>query len=200
MNADSKDSMSVKTRDGDTPAWLKLVRSQFMNDYGMIFVLLLLCGLFSLLTLKEQHPTGAAAGERVAELISANKSNANVLIVTRNTSEDRLFSEAAESKLTDIGANVLATVNGQPADVRKAIEQVLADGNSIDAIAANDVTAKWSVYARFESVGSDKCVTPHALSMARLFEAEQHSWRRKPDGDLRDHRDRDDHGDHHWRN
>ena len=153
-------SGSTGSQPGDTPAWLKLVQSQFMNDYGMIFVLLLLCGLFSLLTLKEQHPTGAAAGERVAELIAAKQSNANVLVVTRDTSEDRLFSGAAKSKLTEIGANVLATVNGQPADVRKAIEQILADGNSIDAIAANDVTAKWSVYDRFESVGGDKCVTP----------------------------------------
>jgi ribose transport system permease protein len=134
--------------------------SQFVSDYGMVFVLLLLCALFSILTLKQQHPTGAAAGTQVANKISAANDNAFVLIVTRNTAEDLAFSDAARAQLEANGTTVLATVNGGPADVRAAIEQTLADNKAIDAIAANDVTAKWSVYDRFESVGSAKCVTP----------------------------------------
>lgn len=149
MNSDSDSVQPKLTTVGDS----RRPGGQFVGDYGMIFVLLLLCGLFSLLTLKEQHPTGAVAGTQVAELISAQVSNANVLIVARDTAEDRLFSKAAAAGLTAAGANVLATVNGQPADVRKAIEQIEASGGKIDAVAANDVTARWTVFDRFETVG-----------------------------------------------
>lgn len=135
-------------------------QSQFVTDYGMVFVLLLLGILFSVLTLKEQHPTGATAGGEVANKIIAAHGQAKVLIVTRDTADDRKFSEAAESRLKAAGANVLATVNGSPADVRRAIEQIHAEGKSIEAIAANDVTAKWNVYDRYASVGSEKCMTP----------------------------------------
>lgn len=40
------------------------------------------------------------------------------------------------------------------------MESILSEGKTIDAIAANHVTAKWTVYDRFPSVGSGKCVTP----------------------------------------
>ena len=40
------------------------------------------------------------------------------------------------------------------------IESILAKSEEIDAIAANDVTAKWIVYDRYPSVGSGKCVVP----------------------------------------
>ncbi len=140
----------------------RLALKRFVSDYGMVFVLLLLAVSFSVLTFHEQHPTGAAAGTQVAaRVISEVGDAANVLIVTRDTQEDRAFSAAAARRLTKSGATVLATVNGGPADARQAIESILEQGQSIDAIAANDVTAKWSVYDRFESVGGERCVTPN---------------------------------------
>lgn len=142
------------------PRHVEFRRSPFIDDYGMVFVFLLLCLFFSMLTLKDQHPTGAAAGEQVANLIGDAQENARVLIVARDTEEDRAFSDAASRQLRQRDAIVLDTVNGSPADVRRAIEKILADGKTINAIAANDVTAKWSVYDRFESVGAGKCVTP----------------------------------------
>ncbi len=42
-----------------------------LSDYGMVLVLLLLCALFSALTLAEQHPTGAAAARQVAAAIAS---------------------------------------------------------------------------------------------------------------------------------
>ena len=38
------------------------MRSRFVADYGMVFVLLLLCGYFSWATDAEQSPVGAAGG------------------------------------------------------------------------------------------------------------------------------------------
>ena len=142
------------------PLSAKLSNHQFVTDYGMVFVLLLLCLLFSLLTLKEQHPTGAAAGRQVAEKIATSAADVSVIVVTRDTAEDREFSAAAVKQLESLGANVLDAVNGGPADVRQAIGRAIQAGHIIDAIAANDVTAKWNVYDRFAEVGSEKCVTP----------------------------------------
>lgn len=138
-----------------------LLDNPFVRDYGMIFVLLLLAGLLSLLTVKEQHPTGEDAGRQVASVIlTEHGQHAQVLIVTRDTAEDRAFAGAAEARLQAGGASVLANVNGSATDARQAIDTILAQGKRIDAIAANDVTAKWSVYDRFPSVGSQKCVKP----------------------------------------
>ncbi|MFK7777116.1 MAG: hypothetical protein QM501_03185, partial [Gimesia sp.] len=139
----------------------KILNSPFIRDYGMIFMLLMLVTLFSLLTVKQQHPTGASAGKQVAKTILAEYGNeVRVLVVTRSTEEDRAFAQAVVKQLKKSGADVLGDVNGSAADARKAIESIHSKGQKIDAIAANNVTAKWTVYDRFPSVGSDKCVTP----------------------------------------
>ncbi len=39
---------------------------KLLSDYGMLWMLALLCGLFSVLTLKEQQPRGAVAAEQIA--------------------------------------------------------------------------------------------------------------------------------------
>jgi ribose transport system permease protein len=132
-----------------------------VRDYAMIFVLLLLVGLFSVLTLKQQNPTGAEAGRQVADLILAQSGDqARVVIVGRSTEQDRQFAEAARERILERGGVVLAVVHGGAPDARRALEEIVATGQSIDAIAANSVTARWSVYDRFPSVGSEKCVTP----------------------------------------
>lgn len=140
---------------------MKLLDRPFIRDYGMVFVLLLLAGLFSALTVRQQHPTGEDAGRQVADFIVARHGKpARVLIVTRNTDEDLAFARACEQRLNATGASVLANVNGAAPDAKRAIESILTKGDEIDAIAANDVTSKWTVYDRFPSVGSAKCVVP----------------------------------------
>jgi ribose transport system permease protein len=144
---------------------LTILDQPFMRDYGMVFVLLLLAILFSCLTLKQQHPTGEDAGRQVADLIVAKAgSRARVLIVTRDTAEDLAFGQAASKRLKSAGANVLDMVHGSAPDAKQAIEQILARGEEVDAIAANDVTAKWTVYDRFPTVGSEKCVVPSSYT------------------------------------
>ncbi|MFT5127789.1 MAG: ribose transport system permease protein [Rhodothermales bacterium] len=130
----------------------------FIRDYGMIFVLLLLGALFSILTFKEQHPSGADAGTQVAEQILANSAASAVVVVGRDTEDDREFTAAAESALSAGGGSVIAVVNGAPADVRRALEA--ASDQKVSAIATNNVTAKWTVYDAVEGVNSEMCVTP----------------------------------------
>lgn len=135
--------------------------SRFISDYGMIFVLLLLIVLFSALTIAEQNPTGVDAGRQVAtRIVDRYGDSAGVIIVTRDTVDDRVFAEAIEARLADLGPTVLATVHGSPADARQAIEGILARNESIDAVAANSATSNWVIYERFDEVGRDKLVIP----------------------------------------
>lgn len=149
-----------------------LLQIPFVRDYGMLFVLLLLGGLFSLLTIKLQHPTGEDAGRQVADLIvSRHGSQARVLIVTRNTRDDLIFAEAADKRLKAAGVTVVQNINGSPLDVRRAIEAAIGRRETIDAIAANDVTAKWTVYDQYPAVGSGRCVIPTPYSWPDFLKA-----------------------------
>lgn len=132
---------------------------RFFADYGMVWALLVLVALFSYLTLEQQHPTGADAGRQVArKVLATHGKHANVLIVARDTADDRAFSAAAAAELGD--ANLLATINGGPAELRRALAQIVAANDAVDAIAANHATSKWTVYDAFPAVGRQKCMTP----------------------------------------
>jgi ribose transport system permease protein len=131
-----------------------------LADYGMIFVLLALVLLFAVLTYAEQHPTGADAGRQVADRVLDEFEAPSVLIVARDIREDREFTAAAQARLEDRGAKVIEVINGGPADARRAIEQALAAGKTIDAIVANDVTAQWTIYERYPEVGNARLRTP----------------------------------------
>lgn len=135
-----------------------------MADYGMIFVLLVLVLLFSALTFEQQHPTGIDGGHQVAqqiiETLTPQNADGGVIIVTRDTAEDRAFAQSAEQVFEQADINVLAIVNGAPSDARAAMQSAIDAGQKIVAIAANDVTAKWSIYDAMPSVGRDKVHTP----------------------------------------
>lgn len=138
-----------------------LALGRFISDYGMVFVLLLLVVLFSLLTIAQQNPTGVDAGKQVASrIVDRYGESAGVIIVTRDTADDRIFANAIETRLADLGPVVRATVHGSPADARRAIEAIFERGESIDAVAANNATSNWVIYDRFEAVGRDKLVIP----------------------------------------
>jgi len=141
------------------------LNSPFIRDYGMVFMLLFLAFLFSLLTINEQHPTGGDAGRQVANsILEQYGKSANVLIVTRDIAEDIAFADAAAQQLEKSGATVLGRVAGSALDAKQAIDATLASGKTIDAIAANQSTAKWTVYDRYPSVGASKCVVPKSYT------------------------------------
>ena len=132
-----------------------------VNDYGMVFVLLLLIAVLSALTLEKQNPTGAEAGRLVAKkIIARDGTSATVVIVAESTPVDEAFVRGAQETFVQRGVNVAASVTGKPVDGRRAIESVLASGKQIDAVAATGDTASWTIYDRFESVGQAKCVSP----------------------------------------
>ncbi|MCA9053144.1 MAG: ABC transporter permease [Planctomycetaceae bacterium] len=136
-----------------------------VRDYGMSIVLVVLILLFTGLTIGEQHPNGVEAGREVADAILADHgAEASVLIVTRKTTDDLAFAEGARERLTAGGVTIVGPVHGAPADATRTIRELLAEGRHIDAIAANEATAAWTVYDKFPEVGAEKCVAPAATT------------------------------------
>jgi ribose/xylose/arabinose/galactoside ABC-type transport system permease subunit len=96
--------------------------SRFVRDYGMLGVLLLLCVLFSVLTLHEQYPTGTQAAAALAEkLPSIAPKGCGVLIVVRGSHEDSLFVASLKQKIEESGYAIRGIISGDPEAVRAAL-------------------------------------------------------------------------------
>ncbi|HVV98708.1 MAG TPA: hypothetical protein VHB77_00120, partial [Planctomycetaceae bacterium] len=138
---------------------------RLLTDYGMIFVLLLLCAFFSVVTLSEQSPTGEAAARQVAKMLESRFGQSpRVLIVARNQADDALFANRLETTLANSQAKVLAVVKGEPQDARAALQKIAASGESLDAIACTRATAAWLVFSDlktdFPALGDPQLVQP----------------------------------------
>ena len=135
-----------------------IFNSDFIREYGMIFVLLLLCAGFSL-KVDRQFPTGGPAGTEVAQAaLAQHGSSANVIIIAGRTDEDFEFVASAEDTIKSAGGNVVEIVNGDAIAARRAMENLDQQGTSFDAIVATAVAAKWTIYKPLAA--ADKVASP----------------------------------------
>ncbi len=101
--------------------------SRMVSGYGMLGVLLLLCAMFSVLTIADQHPSGAGAATQVAKHLARNlQADDAVAVVGRDTEDDRLFVTDLARHLRDAGHPPVATASGDPAAIRAAAERLAA--------------------------------------------------------------------------
>jgi ribose transport system permease protein len=127
--------------------------SRFSNDYGMIFVLVLLIIGFSIATIEPQYPQGAEAGRRVAEtIVEQHGSDVRVLVAAGSRPGDLEFTETVAENLELAGATVLNRVNGTPGNAGQAIREIKGRGEQIDVIAATEASARWPAFDRFPNV------------------------------------------------
>ena len=91
----------------------------------MAAVLVLLAAVVCIVTIEDQHPTGADAGERAAAGVAPGD---RVLIVTTDDADGRAFADAARARLERSGATLAGVANGTPPEVRQAIDAAGADG------------------------------------------------------------------------
>ena len=119
----------------------------FFADYGMVAVLILLGIYYSWVTWEEQHPTGQAAATRLADSIAKTHApQSRILIVAGANAEDRRFSQSLKQALEGADYQVMAVVNGDPGDARRALTQAQNSEQTIDGIAGNHVTLNWAVF------------------------------------------------------
>ncbi len=119
---------------------------RLLSDYGMLLVLLALCVLFSVLTLKVQSPTGDEAVAELMATISAEfDASAIILVAGAVNTASAPFAETLGSRLHDAGFTNARVVVGTPRDLRLAADAVQAEGGVLAAIAATGDVTKWSV-------------------------------------------------------
>lgn len=99
-----------------------------LSGYGMLGVLLLLCVLFSVLTLQEQQATGARAADQLVERCADDAPRgATVLVLAKDSDDERAFVDAAVAGLAAAGfADVRSALGGPPA-FRVAVEALPGD-------------------------------------------------------------------------
>lgn len=112
------------------------------TEYGMILVLLLLCILFSILTLKKQGAMTAAGADRLVEKIEkARESDTPIFVVGASRTDSAEFVELVAERLQDRGFTEVTTVVGTPREVRQEWE-TLAEPAPV--LVTSGDAAKWT--------------------------------------------------------
>ncbi len=148
-----------------------------LSEHGMVLVLLLLCALFSWMTVSEQFPGGAEAAEQVAQqILSSAGPDAHVMIVVRQQRDDAVFADALRELLQARGVKVVAEVRGAPVDARRELERLAQRGVRVDAIAASSASAQWwvltDVHSEFPRLGKPRLVRPQAYRWPNFLKSE----------------------------
>lgn len=146
---------------------MKISLSRILSDYGMVFVLLLLCGFFSVVTYRDQSPTGGDAGRQLARAIKAEfGGSSRVLIVVRDLPDDAAMAERLRDDVEADGGTVLSVVRGEPKDAREALRKLAAAGRPVDVVAGTRTTGGWLVFenvqADFPALGKPRVMTPRS--------------------------------------
>jgi ribose transport system permease protein len=150
--------------------------ARLLADYGMLLVLFLLCLYYGWATYAEQEPTGAAAGEQLArDILRQSSKSAKVLIVARDTQDDAAYADTLARRLTEAGL-MAATVKGQPADARAALERIAHSGGKLDLVAANQATRTWTVLQnldqKFPALGEVRVILPKRYRWPNFLKAD----------------------------
>jgi len=151
--------------------------SRLITDYGMILVLLLLCAFFSVMTYSDQSPSGEAAAKQVVSTISQEFGKSpRVLIAASDQPGDTVFAASIERELVASGAQVLATVQGEPRDAREALVRINAADEKIDAIACTQASGAWLVFSDlqtdFPALGEPRVITPRSYRWPNFLKSE----------------------------
>jgi ribose transport system permease protein len=110
--------------------------SRFLNNYGMLGVLILLAALFSILTLREQQPEGiSAANSLAADLIAQAGRDEAIAILAPKGGDNAVFAYQLHLKLTQAGFNLNLESTGDPATLRTSLEGWVKSGLPIHYIA-----------------------------------------------------------------
>lgn len=134
-------------------------RMAFLSgDYGMLAVLVALVALFSLLTIGDRQPEGAAAGRQLAKtILNGSEKAPSVFIAGRDAAADQEFAAALSNALGANGATIVDSVLGDPAAVRTALDALRQSNQTVDVLAVSSGSASMPVFNPF--VGEGKTAT-----------------------------------------
>lgn len=131
----------------------KTIITRFFSNYGMLGILLILCILFSILTMRDQHPSGEDAAESISKKLVSYSHDTGILILSRATEDDSLFARALEKILASEGFKSVRVLTGDPAEVRTALE-VISDSIKFDIVATTNSFAPVAQAIKGQSIQS----------------------------------------------
>jgi len=134
-------------------------------------VLLALCALFSLLTIKEQTPSGEAAVRQLFDRVVGDcEPGEAVLVVGAERKESAAVAKRLGRRLKEAGFANARVVVGSPRDLRLALDALATQGSKLGAIvAAGEEVAKWRVVERVPK-------THPSLAGYKLLVPEPYRW------------------------
>jgi len=141
-----------------------------LGDYGMLVALLVLCALFSLLTLNRQAPGGAAAAEQIAGRIGRDLGpDDRVLVVASQAPDSRAGAREIVSRLEARGFSRVREIAGTPRDLRLDLAAAARAGELPRAIALTGEVVEWRVLEGLKEELPE-------LGEVRLVRARSHYW------------------------
>jgi ribose transport system permease protein len=141
-------------------------------DYGVLGVLGGLCLYFAVATIQPQHSTNEAAAQEMAQrLAQAYRAPAGVVIVTGDRDGDRTFADTLGHQLETAGFRIVAKVHGEPAMIKRVVEDLIAMQSQIDCFATtlNCQPVVSEVLTRFPQLGSVAVQGPETYSWPTFF-------------------------------
>jgi len=122
------------------------VFKKMMRNYGMVFVLLGLCVLFSILTLKEQSPDSNSAAEQIIEQVNTSFSKDDIILTVGAWNKDsEPFAFLLNEKLKAENYKNVITVTGIPRDLKVTLDSLKENGKNPAAIATGGDVLKWRI-------------------------------------------------------
>lgn len=147
----------------------RLLQSRFVANYGMIFVLVVLCAYFSVATINRQNPVTVRAANKIVAFINGQPAGKNVLVVVPSGLEDRRFADAIQRGI-DLGSSkIVGAVAGDPARTRAEFDRLGAAGTRVDFVVTQYAAAEWNILTeagrdelrqRYPSLGAMAVVKP----------------------------------------
>lgn len=120
--------------------------TRYLADYGMLLVLLALCLLFTLLTLKQESATGSGTIQRIAEVIeSGYKKEDGIFIVGEIRKDSGEFASSLTEELQQSGFVNTRAIVGTPQNLRSELESLESASESLKVLVAGGNVAEWGV-------------------------------------------------------
>jgi ribose transport system permease protein len=151
-----------------------------MRNYGMILVLIGLCLLFSLLTLKEQSPDSGRAADQIIKQIEKLCVQDDIIItVGAFNKESEPFAVSLEEKLKQKDYTDVSLVTGIPRDLRMVLDSLKNADRKPSVIATSGDVVKWRIleflseiypeFADCEIIAPETYLWPDFLKQSNLI-------------------------------
>ena len=121
-----------------------------IENYGMVFVLIALCILFSILTIKEQNPDSDSAANQIVKIIQQSYAQNDIILTVGALNKDsEPFAVSLKEKLELNGYTNILLVTGIPRDLRLALDSLKLVQKKPVLIATSGDVVKWRIIDLF---------------------------------------------------